>query len=301
MPVHVFISWSGARSRYVADALRSWLPKVIQSLRPWMSDEDIGAGSRWLSEIAVELNQASAGIICVTPENQANPWLVFEAGALSKTLSQTMVCPLLFDLSQAQLTGPLSQFQANLANREGVARILGTLNKALGDHQLHEPDLLETLDAWWPRLEARLGGAPRVDVPPEKRGTNDLLEEVLSNSREQLRRENIRLGSLKEREEVLEKLFETIAQYLGNLGDNLQNSLVVHPGAGIITRTRLQTLAPQELKQLQAAFGKLIEAQAAERVVTAKLLGENIDNVGGAAAVTEAEGTDPLTSDTARA
>jgi len=37
----VFISWSGQRSAAVADALRYWLPKVIQALEPWMSADDI--------------------------------------------------------------------------------------------------------------------------------------------------------------------------------------------------------------------------------------------------------------------
>ena len=94
----VFISWSGQRSHYIADSLRGWLPRVIQSLRPWMSDEDIAAGSRWLPEIAKELSDARVGVLCITPENQSSPWLLFEAGALSKTLDQTFVCPLLFDM-----------------------------------------------------------------------------------------------------------------------------------------------------------------------------------------------------------
>jgi hypothetical protein len=84
--MQVFISWSGQRSRAVAEVLRTWLPKVIQSLDPWMSDEDIDAGSRWLADVTTSLNQAKVGLICVTPENQHKPWLLFEAGALSRSI-----------------------------------------------------------------------------------------------------------------------------------------------------------------------------------------------------------------------
>jgi len=42
----VFISWSVQRSAAVADALRYWLPKVIQALEPWMSADDIEKGIR---------------------------------------------------------------------------------------------------------------------------------------------------------------------------------------------------------------------------------------------------------------
>jgi hypothetical protein len=71
--MNVFISWSGPRSRFLAEALRAWLPRVIQAAKPWMSDEDISAGSRWLAEIQSELSLSSLGIICVTPENQNSP------------------------------------------------------------------------------------------------------------------------------------------------------------------------------------------------------------------------------------
>lgn len=197
----VFLSWSGQRSRYLAETLRTWLPRVIQSLRPWMSDEDISAGSRWLTDISKELGEAKVGILCVTPENQSNPWLVFEAGALSKTLEQPFVCPLLFDLSPGQLKGPLAQFQALSVDRSGILRMLLNLNNAPGHIPLPEKDLGETFDVWWPKLEERLAGMPKADTETvERRTTDDLLEEVLSITREQLRRDNLRVEQMKAHE-----------------------------------------------------------------------------------------------------
>ena len=67
----VFISWSGPRSLAVAEALHSWLRKVINALDPWLSSNDVGKGSRWNTQIAVRLEEAKAGIICLTPGNFA--------------------------------------------------------------------------------------------------------------------------------------------------------------------------------------------------------------------------------------
>lgn len=194
--MRVFISWSGERSRFVADCLRSWLPLVIQSVKPWMSEQDISAGSRWLPEISNELSQARVGIICVTPENQLNPWLLFEAGALSKTLDQTFVCPILFDLLPAQLTGPLAQFQANTLSRDGIDKILNTLNRALKEDHLSSEHITEILEVWWPRLDGRLKDMPIVsEAKPPKRAQEDMLEELVENTREQLRRDKVRFES----------------------------------------------------------------------------------------------------------
>src|SRR6266705_3132311 len=110
----VFISWSGKRSKELALLLRNWLPNVLQGLDVWMSDSDIDAGTRSMTEISEHLKTAKIGIICVTPENQTYaPWLLFEAGAISKTVSDAArVCPYLLNLQANQLVGPLAQFQS---------------------------------------------------------------------------------------------------------------------------------------------------------------------------------------------
>ena len=97
----VFISWSGERSRCVAEALRGWLPAVLQNVKPWMSAADVEKGTRWESEISTRLEEADVGIICLTPDNLDSRWLLFEVGALSKKLGKSRVCTYLLDLTPA--------------------------------------------------------------------------------------------------------------------------------------------------------------------------------------------------------
>jgi hypothetical protein len=68
----------------MAETLREWLPNVLQAVEPWMSAEDIEKGARWSTDIAAELANTKAGILCVTPDNLEAPWLNFEAGRYQK-------------------------------------------------------------------------------------------------------------------------------------------------------------------------------------------------------------------------
>ena|SRR6185312_7799939 len=62
---NIFISWSGKRSLYAAEALREWLPNVIQAAKPWMSERDIEKGARGLTEVGNALEGMKVGIICL--------------------------------------------------------------------------------------------------------------------------------------------------------------------------------------------------------------------------------------------
>lgn len=107
----VFISWSGERSRELAQALHGWIPLVLHNVEPWLSEADIEAGERWAEVVAKELSDSNFGVICVTRENVASPWILFEAGALAKTMQGSRVIPLLLDLEFTDITGPLAQFR----------------------------------------------------------------------------------------------------------------------------------------------------------------------------------------------
>lgn len=169
--MRVFLSWSGQRSRQVANALRDWLPAVLQSVEPWLSSEDMPIGTRWAESVADVLQSADVGIICLTSENLASPWLLYEAGALSKRVSSSMVIPYLLDISPADIQGPLAFFQCARATREDTFRLLQVLNAKTDAIRLPDARLEKVFDAWWPQLEAQLTAitpAPAAAVAPPK-------------------------------------------------------------------------------------------------------------------------------------
>src|SRR5262245_28773170 len=177
--MRVFISWSKEPSRTVAEALRDWLPDVIHTLEPWVSSTDIGAGARWSAEIADALASTKIGILCVTQENQREPWLLFEAGALAKTVKDTFVCPYLIQMHSADLEqGPLTQFQTKLADKKGTFELLSTINSALESKALPMDRLQRMFERNWDPLEAKLKNLPKPATTTHRR-PEDLLAEIL--------------------------------------------------------------------------------------------------------------------------
>jgi EAL domain-containing protein (putative c-di-GMP-specific phosphodiesterase class I) len=130
-----------------------------------MSDVDIPAGARWQTDIAHELDAADFGIICVTPENMDKPWLMFEAGALSKSMKASRVCPLAYSMELNQLSGPIGQFQANRLDKDGVLQVLKAINSAMADKCLDSAHLLEQFEMLWGRMEALLNSIPSHSPP----------------------------------------------------------------------------------------------------------------------------------------
>jgi hypothetical protein len=167
----------------MAQALREWLPLVLQSVQPWMSKSDISAGDRWQQALGKELEECRFGILCITQESLASPWLTFEAGSLAKTASDSRVIPLLLDIELPDLSGPLAQFQAKKADKGDVKEVLEAINRAT-DMPVQETTIDELFGMLWPKLEAKLQAIPveTGDVAP-KRQTGEILEDVVSSMR----------------------------------------------------------------------------------------------------------------------
>jgi len=185
----VFISWSGDRSKQLAEAIHWWLPHVLQFAKPYFSPSDIDKGKRWSDDISKELGQSQIGVIVMTEENLTSPWIMFEAGAISKVVDESRVCPIVFGIKTTDLVGPLKGFQAIAFNKADVRQLLGTINKAAKEAGLAERSLDEAFEMWWPRLEEKvrtISSAAQQPTEPH-RSVDDLLEEAVSNTRAILR------------------------------------------------------------------------------------------------------------------
>jgi len=186
MATKVFISWSGELSRKLGEALRNWLPATLQYVKPYFSPDDIEKGAKWNSEIAKELETSNVGVICLTQDNTERPWILFESGALSKSLDKARVCTLLFNLDAADVKGPLTSFQATKFVREDFKRLVSTINNTAGDAKLETSVLDGVFDMWWPRLEGQVAEILKTDdkgTKRERRPERDILEEILELTR----------------------------------------------------------------------------------------------------------------------
>lgn len=185
----VFISWSGEASKKVAKELRDWLPNVIQRVEPFMSGEDIDRGSRWFSDIGTKLEDTHFGILCMTSQNLTAPWVLFEAGALSKNLGQSKVSPFLIGVKNSDLQGPLAQFNTTKAEKADVEKLVLSINKQMGTDGLPLGQVEKSFEKWWPDLEVSLEEASRNSqkpIPkdsPHRKNQSDILEELLRLSR----------------------------------------------------------------------------------------------------------------------
>lgn len=185
--LELFISWSGEKSRRIAEAIREWIPCVIQAVKPYFTPEDINKGQRWGAEISKKLELSRIGIIVLTSANLEAPWIMFEAGALSKSVDRAKVCPLLFGVTPAEVKGPLVQFQCSVFSELEALKLLRSINQELGDEKLEEKTLSSTFEVFWPKLSKQIddilidSGLP--SEPENTRDDRDILEEILRLTR----------------------------------------------------------------------------------------------------------------------
>ena len=185
----VFISWSGQHSKKLGETLRDWLPGVLQVVTPYFTPSDIEKGTRWSTDIARELSESQIGILCVTRDNIQSDWLLFEAGALSKSLDKSYVCPILFGITNTDLAGPLKQFQTTVFEKDDIHRLLGVINGRISENKLPQKTLDAVFEKWWPDLEEKINRIlTEVGAPDEPvRSDRELLEEILQLSRVAIR------------------------------------------------------------------------------------------------------------------
>jgi len=175
---------------YAAQVLSDWLPNVIQAAKPWMSDRDIEKGTKGLTEVGKALEGMKVGIVCLTPENLDAAWILYEAGALSKTFSddKTRLCTyLLGGLQPQNVKPPLSMFQWTRSEKEDTKKLVQTVNTAISEEPL-PPERLNTIfETWWPQLEVKFKAMPAPEkIVDVTRDPNEMINEILELCRQYL-------------------------------------------------------------------------------------------------------------------
>lgn len=114
--------------------MKRWLCDSVfpnEQINVFISDEDIGAGSEWLSVIKRELSNSDCAIIVLTKSNIEAPWLNFEAGSIAMSKDRRAI-PLLVDLNNTDIKSPLKHYQSTTLTKDSIRKVIEDL-KELGD------------------------------------------------------------------------------------------------------------------------------------------------------------------------
>jgi uncharacterized protein YjbI with pentapeptide repeats len=153
----IFISCSGTQSQKIAEELQEWIPQVINNAKHYVTSQSIRKGARWLEEISKELEAANFGLVCLTKDNLESPWIMFEAGAISKNIKDSKFSCLLFDgLKQEEVEKPLSFLQNTEFSKEEYQKLMFSINDSLKDNKISGPLLTKSFEKWWPELESKI-------------------------------------------------------------------------------------------------------------------------------------------------
>lgn len=153
----VFISWSGDLSHEVARAIRNWLPKVLTTVKPYVSSEDIAKGMNGLEENAAQLKSSKFGILCITRESIKAPWLNYEAGALSNSVGPIKISPFLISIARSEIRDqPIENFQSTVPEKDDVLKLLFSINESSRDDMVDRLALTSIFEERWPELKEQL-------------------------------------------------------------------------------------------------------------------------------------------------
>jgi len=146
--MNIFFSYSGARSKEVAEAFAAFVQFIFRDINALGINTDIAKGDSWRNLLQDSASQAELAIVFVTSENIEKPWLNYEMGFLIEKLKY--VIPLLVDLKPSDLKGPLSQFQACTVSKDEIYKLVKQIHK-LGYKKKIETSLLnELFNKHWP-------------------------------------------------------------------------------------------------------------------------------------------------------
>lgn len=158
MSIKIFLSWSKSQSKDYAlifnKELRILFPAPAFEI--FMSDQDISMGSFGINTIMNNLSSSEFGIVFITEENQGEPWLNFEAGALSKGITENRVIPIGFNGIQIGfLNTPLKNFQGFTFEEKKFKDAMKQINAA-SDNPLANASFDVLLASCWNNINSSI-------------------------------------------------------------------------------------------------------------------------------------------------
>lgn len=188
--ITIFLSWSGSLSKQLASAFRDWLPCFLQMSEPFFSPKDIEKGIPWINKLFDKLNESTIGLFFITKENINSPWMLFEAGAVSKADKIYHTCPIVFDLNPGNVSAPYSSLQITRFNKNEMKDLFSIINKKNEKLKLEEDVFNENFETYWPKLVDKVENIISNYTYPSRiqsRSQEDINLEILSLSRKSVR------------------------------------------------------------------------------------------------------------------
>jgi len=136
-------------------------------------------GVNWYNAIEEQLRAACVGVFCITPENQDNTWIHFEAGCLRGKMEANRVCPVVLGIDLKSLSDPLGRLQATDWSKEGVWKLLKTINNIVKHGLDSEQALRQSYEKWWPDLQPILVEIEREAPSGQVFSSEKVLEDIL--------------------------------------------------------------------------------------------------------------------------
>ena len=123
--------------------------------------------------------------MCVTSENKEKAWLNFEAGLIAKAISTNRVCPVLLDVTQPDITGPLTLFQMKeTREKDDMLGLVLSINKNL-EQPRTEAKVQVAFEKFWQNLVTMVEQINPASTAPQRRDALEVAEESLILQREQ--------------------------------------------------------------------------------------------------------------------
>jgi len=159
----VFMGHSGDASREIAECLEKLLKEIFLGLDVLYS-EDIPGGKKFFPIILSNLSESDCGVFCITEDNYDSPWIHFEAGALSLSISEEteekLIIPFLFNMKKIrkkdgeEYESPLKQYQFAFATKKGILTLLMGINER-STKKFSKEELIKEIDNRWDELQRK--------------------------------------------------------------------------------------------------------------------------------------------------